>query len=81
VVFLTSLFFPFRGQGPWERVVVSVIFAANLLMGGVVVMVCQNAGACIRQRKWGRLGVSAIPFLGGMIYLCWLYAFIIYVDT
>lgn len=54
---------------------------ASCLMGGVIVLVLTNMGACVQQRNWGKFAHSALVLLGGMLYLFWLYAFVIYVDT
>jgi hypothetical protein len=64
-----------------EYVAVIGIVGASCLVGGVIVTVLINAGACVRQRSWGKLASSVLVFLGGMLYLFWLYAFIIYIDT
>ena len=57
------------------------IAGASCLMGGVIVVALLNLGACVRQRNKGKFANSASVFVGGMLYLFWLYAFIIYVDT
>lgn len=57
------------------------IMVASLIVGGTVVMSLLNLGACLRQRMWGKFGLSALVICGGALYPLWLYAFIIYVDT
>jgi len=58
-----------------------IIIWACLPIGGAVVMSCLNTGACVRGHKWGRLALSAVVICGGILYLMWLNAFIIYIDT
>ncbi|MBM4104058.1 MAG: hypothetical protein FJ263_08410 [Planctomycetes bacterium] len=57
------------------------IAGASCLMGGVIVTALINLAACVRQRKWVKFVNSAMVFIGGELYLLWLYAFIIYIDT
>jgi hypothetical protein len=57
------------------------IMWASLLIGGVVVVSLLNLGACVRQRMWGKSALSTMVFCSGMLYLFWLNAFIIYIDT
>lgn len=57
------------------------IMIASLLAGGTVVSALMNLGACARHGDWRKGAASAAAVLGGMLYLLWLYAFIIYVDT
>ena len=64
-----------------EHLAVIGIVGVSCLMGGVVVVVLINLGACVRQRNWGKFANSVLVFIGGMLYLSWLYAFVIYVDT
>lgn len=64
------------GTALWQ-----IISRASLLVGGAVVISCLNIGACVSRRKWGRLALSALVFCAGMLYLLWLNAFIIYLDT
>ena len=59
----------------------SVMFWACLFVGGAVVVSLFNLGACVRQRMWGKFALSIGTFCAGMLYMLWLYAFIIYIDT
>lgn len=54
---------------------------SHLFVGGTLVLIFLNAGACLRQRKWGRLSLSLLAIGIGYFYLFWLYAMIIYLDT
>ena len=64
-----------------ENLAIAGLLGASCLMGGVIVAVLINTGACVRKRNWGKFANSVMVFGGGMLYLFWLYAFIIYVDT
>ncbi len=57
------------------------IMWASLFVGGAVVVSLLNLGACMRQRRWGKFALSAVALCAGMLYLFWLDAFIIYIDT
>ena len=57
------------------------VIGSSCLMGGVIVVILINMGACVRQRNWGKFTNSVMVFIGGILYLFWLYAFVIYVDT
>jgi hypothetical protein len=46
-----------------EYVAVIGIVGASCLVGGVIVTVLINAGACVRQRSWGKLANSVLVFL------------------
>jgi hypothetical protein len=59
----------------------SAIILAYLCIGGVVVVSILNIGACARQRVWRKLALSVVPICGGMFFLFWWNAFIIYIDT
>ena len=63
------------------NLLLGVLLWANFVVGGVVVTALLNLGACLRHRGWGRLALSALVSCGGTVYLLWLYAFIIYIDT
>ena len=64
-----------------EHISVIGIVGASWLMGGVVVVIVMNIEACVRRRNWGKFVNSVLVFLGGMLYLFWLYSFVIYIDT
>jgi hypothetical protein len=57
------------------------IMWASLLVGGAVVVSLLNLGACVRERMWGKSALSTVVFGSGMLYLFWLNAFVIYIDT
>ncbi len=57
------------------------IFAPYLLVGGAVVSSCSNMAACVAQRSWGRLALSALLFCAGLLYLFWFNFFILYLET
>jgi hypothetical protein len=69
------------GSGWLGRLLEVVLFAAQFLLGGVIVMALLNLGACARRREWGKLVLSVLVSGGGMLYLLWWYAFIIYIDS
>lgn len=58
-----------------------ILSGACLFVGGAVIMSCLNMGACLPQRKWARLALSTLVLCAGELYLFWLNAFIIYIDT
>ncbi len=64
-----------------ESIFICSFFVAYLVIGGAVVSGCSNMAACVGQRTWGRLALSAMVFCAGMFYLLWWPAFIIYTDT
>jgi hypothetical protein len=57
------------------------LLIGNILIGGTIVVTLQNIGACLRHRKWGKFTLSTLACCVGFLYLFWLYAFIIYLDT
>jgi hypothetical protein len=57
------------------------MMGAYLVVGGAVVVSLLNLGACVRQREWGKFALSSVVLCAGMLYLLWLNAFIIYIDT
>ena len=65
----------------FEHMAVIGIVGASCLVGGVVAVVPMNLEPCVRQRNWGKFANSVLVLIGAMLYLFWLYAFIIYVDT
>ena len=81
LTFVAGAFCPLAENTWLSRLILGVLVSAHLVVGGVVVITLLNLGACARVRKWGRLALSALLFGGGMLYLLWLYAFIIYIDT
>lgn len=58
-----------------------LLFGAHFVVGGAVVMALLNIGAASRRRTWGKWVVSALVAAIGGLYLFWLYAFVIYIDT
>lgn len=69
------------GSGPVGQLVEAVLVGAHLLVGGGIVVALANVGACARHRRWGRLTLSGFVSSLGLLYLFWLYAFIIYINT
>ena len=49
--------------------------------GGLVTSALFNLGACVRHASWQKASLSALVICGGGLYLAWLYAFVIYIDT
>ena len=80
LMFMIGVFFQNLFTNISDLAVIGIV-GASCLMGGVIVVVLINLGACVRQRSWGKFANSALVFIGGMLYLFWLYAFVIYVDT
>jgi hypothetical protein len=70
-----------RASEVTESIVWFVMLWACVLVGGAVVAAGHNLGVCIRHRTWGRFAVSVVAIGAGMLYLYWLSAFIIYIDT
>jgi len=58
-----------------------VVTGGYVLVGGAVVVALLDLGACLRQHFWGRAAISALALCGGMSYLAWLNAVILYLDT
>ncbi len=81
LMFIIGALFQNRFMNVSELLLVTGIAGASCLMGGVIVVALLNLGACVRQRNWGKFANSALVCSGGMLYLFWLYAFVIYVDT
>ena len=81
MVLALGIWSPCLGGGWLGRFLMVVIFAAQFLLGGVIVMTLLNLGACARKREWGKLVLSVLVLSVGMLYLFWWYAFIIYIDT
>jgi hypothetical protein len=65
------------GMACWH----AIIMGAYLFVGGAVVMSLLNLGASVRRRMWGKCALSTLVFSSGALYLFWLNAFIIYIDT
>ena len=68
-------------SGRLSNVFLCAIVAGYLLVGGAVVLSCSNVAACVVQRTWGRLALSAMVLCAGLLYLFCLNFSIIYVDT
>ena len=80
LMFMIGVFFQNLIMNISDLAVIGIV-GASCLIGGVIVVVLINLGACVRKRSWGKFANSALVFIGGMLYLFWLYAFVIYVDT
>ncbi|MBN2561673.1 MAG: hypothetical protein JXQ75_12165 [Phycisphaerae bacterium] len=63
------------------RFVGVVAIWGSVFLGGAVVAASLNMGASLRQRTWGKCALSALAICAGVLYLLWLHAFIIYLDT
>ncbi len=64
-----------------ESIFICAFFVAYLVIGGAVVSGCSNMAACVAQRTWGRLALSAMVLCAGLLYLFWFNFFILYLDT
>jgi hypothetical protein len=81
LVLLGGVIRPFWDDRWPGKILWYILVYANFLVGGAIVLALLNLGASLRRRKWGRLALSAVVFGAGLLYLFWLYAFIIYLDT
>ncbi|MFH0825385.1 MAG: hypothetical protein V2B18_21750 [Pseudomonadota bacterium] len=81
LVLYGGVIWPFDDNSFVGRILWFILSYSNFIAGGAIVMGLLNLGACIRHRKWGKLTLSALAFCVGWLYLFWLYAFIIYIDT
>ncbi len=72
---------PFGDTNLTGRIIWYILLYANIFVGGAIVLALFNVGTSIRHRKWGKLSLSILVCCAGLLYLFWLYAFIIYIDT
>ena len=81
LVLVGDVLFYFHGTKWVDALLWPTLFVPSFVIGGIIVMTMLNLGACVRHRTWGKLALSALVLSGGTLYLFWLYAFVIYVDT